>query len=105
MLKFQKDWPEVFEFLRPLENVTPDAGQNPGATKIPLPLQAGIKKDYSVKITPKKVLHFSVFVFDKIISSFFPLELTFKMTLSHLINNINRRVVKNTMEKRYYKCS
>ena len=30
-------------FLRPQENVTLDAGQNPGATKIPLPLQAGDK--------------------------------------------------------------
>ena len=27
----------------PTKNVTPDAGQNPGATKIPLPLRAGDK--------------------------------------------------------------
>ena len=33
----------VFEFLRPQENLTPDAGQNLGATKIPLPLRAGDK--------------------------------------------------------------
>ena len=38
------NWPVVFEFLRPQkEYVTPDAGQNPGATKIPLPLRAGDK--------------------------------------------------------------
>ena len=40
MLKFQKDMTSSF-----WENVTPepDAGQNPGATKIPLPLRAGDK--------------------------------------------------------------
>ena len=38
MLKIQKKSPVVFEFLRPQENLTPAAGQNPGATKIPLPL-------------------------------------------------------------------
>ena len=27
--------------------MTPDAGQNPGATKIPLPLRAGDKKAYA----------------------------------------------------------
>ena len=43
MLKFQKNLTVVFEFLRPQENVTPDARQNPGATKIPLPLRAGIE--------------------------------------------------------------
>ena len=43
-----------FEFLRPQENVTPDAGcwtpdagQNPGTTKIRLPLRAGDKKTLS----------------------------------------------------------
>ena len=49
MLKFQKNWPVVFEFLRPQENVTPDAGrgQNPGATEIPFPLRAGAKNNYA----------------------------------------------------------
>ena len=40
--------PVVFEFLRPQENVTLDAGQNPGTTKIPLPLRAG-DKNYNRK--------------------------------------------------------
>ena len=46
MLKFQKKMTTSFEFLRPQKSVTPDAGRNPGATKIPLPLQAGDKKTY-----------------------------------------------------------
>ena len=39
MLNFQKKLTSLavdFEFLRLQKNVTPDAGQNPGATKIPL---------------------------------------------------------------------
>ena len=44
MLKFQKDLTSSFEFLRPQENVTPNAGQNPGVTEIPLSLRAGDKK-------------------------------------------------------------
>ena len=47
MFKFQnKLTSSFFYFLRPQENVTPDAvaGQNPGATKTPLPLRAGDKK-------------------------------------------------------------
>ena len=46
MLKYQKKLISSFEFLeffRPQEYVTPDAGQNPGATEIPLPLRAGDK--------------------------------------------------------------
>ena len=43
MLNSKKKINNIFEFLRPQENVTPDAGQNPGATKIPLPLRAGDK--------------------------------------------------------------
>ena len=47
MLKFQKKLTSSFRVLRPQENVTPDARrrQNPGATKIPLPLRAGDKKE------------------------------------------------------------
>ena len=41
MLKFQKN---DQQFLRPQENVMPDAGQNPVATKTPLPLRAGDKQ-------------------------------------------------------------
>ena len=37
MLKFQKKLTSSFCAVRR----TPDAGQNPGATKIPLPLRAG----------------------------------------------------------------
>ena len=48
MFKFQKK-PAVFEFLRPQNNLTPDAGQNPRATKFPLPLRAGDKIDGSWK--------------------------------------------------------
>ena len=43
MLQFKKKWTVIFKFLRPQENVTTDAGQNPGATKIPLPLRRGIQ--------------------------------------------------------------
>ena len=42
-LNFKNKLAVVFEFLRPQENVTPDARRN-GATKIPLPLRAGYKK-------------------------------------------------------------
>ena len=35
----------------------------------------------------------------------FTLELTLKMTLNYLINNKNRRVIKNPFEKSYYTCS
>ena len=40
MLKFQKKL--TSSFSRPQENVMPDAGQNPGATKIPLPLRQSL---------------------------------------------------------------
>ena len=45
MLKFQNKLTVGFEFLCPQENVTLDARQNPGATKIPLPLRAEDKND------------------------------------------------------------
>ena len=39
MLKFQKKLPSSF-----CDHKKSDAGQNPGATRIPLPLRAGDKK-------------------------------------------------------------
>ena len=44
MLKFQKDLTVVFAPTRKR-----DAGQNPGATKIPLPLRAGDKNGSHLK--------------------------------------------------------
>ena len=52
MLKFQKDLTSSFCFLRPQKNVTPDDGQNPGATKISLPLRAGDKNVYFTILCP-----------------------------------------------------
>ena len=52
MLKFQKDLTSSFCFLSPQENVTPDDGQNPGVTKIPLPLRAGDKNVYFTILCP-----------------------------------------------------
>ena len=43
MLKFQKDLTSSFWVFAPTRKR--DAGQNPGATKIPLPLRVGDKND------------------------------------------------------------
>ena len=40
MVKFQKNRPVAFA---PTRNLTQDAGQNPGVTKIPFPYELGIK--------------------------------------------------------------
>ena len=57
MVKFQKKLTSVFSVFAPTKK--PDAGQHPGATKIPLPLQAGDKKRYEggrgSKISQKSV--------------------------------------------------
>ena len=44
MLKFQKDLTSSFWVFAPTRKR--DAGQNPGVTKIPLPLRAGDKKGW-----------------------------------------------------------
>ena len=54
MLKFQKKLISSFRIFHPQENVTSDAGQNPGAPKIPLPLRAGDKKGNSYSLLQNK---------------------------------------------------
>ena len=46
--------------MRPQENETPDAGQNPGATKIPIPLQAGDKNPWLWAYWRQSISHPSV---------------------------------------------
>ena len=55
MLKFQKNLTSSFRVFSPTRKRdagrrTPDAGQNPGATKTPLPLRAGDTNDININI-------------------------------------------------------